>query len=528
MRTQRFFAPGTGQWPGALLLVVALLGALGSRADETRRNVLFIAVDDLRPTLGCYGDDVAITPHLDALAARGTTFLRAYCQQSVCNASRASIMTGRRPDSTKVYDLTTHFRKALPDVKTLPQQFREAGYRSHAVGKVYHGAKGHAFGNGIDDDQSWSGEVWFPQPHYYHSQEGIDIAEKWFAGHRKGLARTYPKLADPDSSWKDAIIRGLPWESSPTEDDEHADGQITSKGIEHLRAHAKSGEPFFLALGFLKPHVPFVAPKRYFDLYPEGSIPDVPNPFYPHGSPEYAHLDSAEMRVYHGIPRKRGEPVADEKLTREMRRAYYACASFIDAQVGRLLASLDELGLRENTVICFWGDHGYHLGENNLWCKRNNYELSCRVPLIIEVPGQKSPGAKTGALVELVDVLPTLTEACGLPLDRGAEGDSLLPLMNDPEREWKTAAFSQYPRVLKAHGKIMGTSMRTERWRFTEWLSEDGKFRQLELYDLENDPEGNENLARAPEVQGMIPALTEQLRAGWKAARPQHLTTETK
>jgi len=502
----------------ALLIIVAL-GLPESNADESKRNVLFIAVDDLRPTLSCYGDEVAITPHLDALAARGTTFLRAYCQQSVCNASRASIMTGRRPDSTGVYDLTTHFRKALPDVKTLPQQFREAGYHSLAVGKIYHGAKGHAFGNGIDDELSWSEDGWFPQPNFYHSKKGIEIAEKWFAGHRDSLAKNYPQLAEGNASWKDAIIRGLPWESSDTPDDEHADGQIANKGIEHLQTHAKSGEPFFLAVGFLKPHVPFIAPKRYFDLYPEGSIPDVPNPYYPKDSPEYAHYDSAEMRVYHGIPRKRGEPVADEKLTREMRRAYYACASFIDAQVGRLLATLDELGLRENTVICFWGDHGYHIGENNLWCKRNNYELSCRVPLIIQIPGQKSPGARTDALVELVDVLPTLTEACGLPLDEGVEGDSLLPLMADPEREWKTAAFSQYPRVLKTHGKIMGTSMRTDRWRFTEWLSADGKFRQVEIYDLENDPEGNVNLARNPAHRDRIPALTEQLHAGWKAAR---------
>lgn len=504
----------------APLLAALLLFPLSTRA-EAGPNVLFIAVDDLRPTLGCYDDEVAITPHLDALAAKGTTFLRAYCQQSVCNASRASLLTGRRPDSTRVYDLKTHFRNALPEVKTLPQQFREAGYRSLAVGKIYHGAKGHAFGNGIDDEPSWSEEGWFPRPNFYHSREGITIAEQWFARHRDQLAKTYPQLGEPGASWKDAIIRGLPWESSDTPDEEHADGQIANKAIEHLQAQAKSGEPFFLAVGFLKPHVPFVAPKRYFDLYPEGSIPDVPNPYYPKGSPEYAHYDSAEMRVYHGIPRKRGEPVADETLTREMRRAYYACTSFIDAQVGRLLATLDELDLRENTVICFWGDHGYHLGENNLWCKRNNYELSCRVPLILQIPGQKFPGARTDALVELVDVLPTLTEACGLPLDGGAEGDSLLPLMNDPERRWKSAAFSQYPRVLKEHGKIMGTSMRTKRWRFTEWLSDDGKFRQVEIYDLENDPEGNVNLARDPEHRDRIPALTKQLRGGWKAARPE-------
>ena len=508
---------------GRSLLIALILGfALSALVADAAapRNVLFIAVDDLRPTLGCYGDEVAVTPHLDALAQRGTTFLRAYCQQSVCNASRASIMTGRRPDTTKVYDLKTHFRTALPEVMTLPQQFREAGYRSLAVGKVYHGAKGHAFGNGIDDERSWSEAGWFPQPNFYHTEEGIDIAEKWFAGRRASMAKTYPHLAEPDASWKDAIIRGLPWEAPDVADEALADGQIASKGIEHLRAVAKSGEGFFLAIGFLKPHVPFVAPKRYYDLYPEGSIPPVTNGYYPKDSPAFAHLDSAEIRVYYGMPRKRGQPIADEKLTNEMRRAYYACTSYIDAQVGRLVAALDELGLRDDTVICFWGDHGYHLGENNLWCKRNNYELSCRVPMIIEVPGQQHRGGRTNALVELVDVLPTLTEACGLPADPGVEGDSLLPLMNDPNREWKSAAFSQYPRVLKEHGKVMGTSMRTARWRFTEWLSEDGKFRQVELYDLKNDPQGNANLARDPAHRDRISELTKQLRAGWKAARP--------
>jgi len=344
----------------AFLLGSALFVSAAAAAEkDSRPNVLFIAVDDLRPTLGCYGDAVAVTPHLDALAKRGTTFLRAYCQQSVCNASRASIMTGRRPDTTGVYDLTTHFREALPDVRTLPQQFREAGYRSLAVGKIYHGAKGHAFGNGIDDELSWSQPGWFPQPNYYHTEAGIEIAEKWFADHRKRLAKNYPQLAEPDASWKDAIIRGLPWEAPDVDDEALADGQIASKGIEYMKDAAGSGSPFFLAIGFLKPHVPFVAPKRYFDLYPEGSIPPVTNAFYPSGSPEYAHYDSAEMRVYHGIPRTRGQQVADKKLSNEMRRAYYACSSFVDAQVGRLVASLEALGLRENTVICFWGDHGF-------------------------------------------------------------------------------------------------------------------------------------------------------------------------
>ncbi|MCB1225264.1 MAG: sulfatase [Verrucomicrobiales bacterium] len=499
---------------------VGMVLAAWAPAGGAVKNVLFIAVDDLRPTLGCYGDEVAVTPHIDALAERGTTFLRAYCQQSVCNASRASILTGRRPDTTRVYDLETHFREALPGVKTLPQRFREAGWRSLAVGKIYHGVAGYALGNGLDDAPSWSEPGWFPQPNYYHTERGIKIAEAWFDQHRAQLAKTYPQLAAPGASWKDAIVRGLPWEVPEVGDDALADGQIAAKAIEHLRAAAREDSPFFLAVGFLKPHVPFVAPKRWFDLYPEGSIPPVPNPFYPKNSPAFAHLDSAEMRVYHGISRQRGQPVADEKLTAEMRRAYYACASYVDAQVGRLLAVLDELDLSESTAVCLWGDHGYHLGENNLWCKRNNYELACRVPLILRLPGQSHPGARTSSLVELVDVMPTLLEACGLPPDEGCEGNSLLPLMNDPERPWKKAAFSQYPRSLKEQGAVMGTSMRTDRWRFTEWRNRDGTFRQVELYDLQNDPQWNANIAGEAGYQDQIPNLTRQLRAGWEAARP--------
>jgi len=504
-----------------LLVSTVQVAAAAPSADPPRaQNVLFLSIDDLRPTLGCYGDEVAKTPHIDAIANRGTTFLRAYCQQAVCNASRASALTGRRPDTTRVYDLTTHFRDALPEVKTLPQRFREAGWRSWAAGKIYHGAKGHAFGNGLDDPRSWSEPGWFPRPHFYHTDRGVAIAEEWFAKRQERLAKRYPQLGEPGASWKDAIVRGLPWEAPDVEDGALADGQIADRAIEYLREAKREEESFFLAVGFLKPHVPFVAPKRYFDLYPPGSIPPVPNPFYPEHSPAYAHLDSAELRAYHGIPRKRGQPVADEDLAAEMRRAYYACTSYVDAQIGRIVDALEDHGFAENTAICVWGDHGYHLGENHLWCKRNNYELSCRAPLVIHVPGQERPGGRAEALVELVDMMPTLLEACGLPVGQGLEGDSLLPLLDDPDQAWKKAVFSQYPRTLKEHGRIMGTSMRTERWRFTEWINEDGSFRQVELYDLETDPQGNTNVARDPAYRDRIPVLTKQLRAGWKEARP--------
>lgn len=504
----------------SLWMLLMAMGMFCTSVDAARFNVLFVAVDDMRPALGCYGDPVAVTPHIDALAAGGTTFLRAYCQQSVCNASRASLMTGRRPDTTRVHDLTTHFRKALPDVVTLPQRFRQAGYRSLSVGKVYHGAKGHALGNGIDDDPSWSEDLWFPQLNFYHTDEGIRIAETWFEQHQSALTKAYPQLGTPEATWRDAVVRGLPWEAPDVADDALADGQIAAKAVAHLRECANRDEPFFLAVGFLKPHVPFVAPKRYFDLHPPKSIPPVPNPFIPQGAPGFSHLDSAEMRVYHGIPPRRGQPVADEELTQEMRRAYHSCVSFIDAQVGRLTAALTELGLEDDTIVCLWGDHGYHLGENGLWCKRNNFELACHSPLILRVPGQANPGKRTQALVEFVDVMPTLYEACDLSPDETAEGTSLLPLMKEPDRSWKKAAFSQYPRAVDKVGAVMGRSMRTDRWRFTEWRNEPGTFRMVELYDMQNDPMGNENVAKREEHAGLIKELTRQLRAGWKEARP--------
>ncbi|MFV1996054.1 MAG: sulfatase, partial [Verrucomicrobiales bacterium] len=481
-------------WRASFLVTLALFSVFPAGAARQRpMNVLFIAVDDLRPSLGCYGDPVAITPNLDRLAERGLLFERAYCQQAVCNPSRTSLMTGRRPDTTRVSDLTTDFRDTIPDVLTLPQLFREHGYHAQAVGKIYHGVKSYAFGNGLDDERSWSVPGWVPQLHYYHTPEGMRIAQDWFDRNRDRLVKRYPELEA--QTWKEAVIRGLPWEDPDVADDRVSDGRIAARAIEILRE--RKDEAFFLPVGFLKPHVPFVAPKRYFDLYPLEKIAPVSNGYFPVGAPKFAGLDSREMRAYHGIP-KRG-PVAEGRAARELYRAYYACVSFIDAQVGRLLDELERLELRDHTLVVLWGDHGYHLGENGFWCKQTNFELSARVPLIISVPGQENAGARTDALVELVDLYPSLAELCGLPLADGLEGLSFKPLLDEPGRSWKRAAFSQYPRNLSGRGVVMGRSMRTERYRFTQWTNERGDFRVVELYDHREDPEENENLAKRPE-----------------------------
>ncbi len=484
-------------------------------ADGSKRpNILFIAVDDLRPSLGCYGDPIAKSPHIDRLAKSGMVFNRAYCQQAVCSPSRTSLMTGRRPDTTRVFDLKTHFRQAIPNVVTLPQLFKQQGYHTQSVGKIYHGIATYPFGSQLDDPPSWSMPGYVPQLHFYHSPRGMQIAKEWYAIHGKRAKKRYPNVKF--HSWKDAVIRGLPWEAPDVPDSEVIDGRIATRAIKVL--NERKDEPFFLAVGFLKPHVPFIAPKKYFDMYPLESIPSVNNPFFPKGAPKFAGLNSSEMRVYYGIP-KRGR-IADELEARKLYRAYYACVSYVDAQVGRLLAELDQLKIRDNTVVILWGDHGYHLGENGFWCKQTNFELSARAPLIISVPGQQNAGSKTDALVEFVDIYPSLAELCNLPLPDGLEGTSFTPLLENPRRPWKTAAFSQYPRKIGGVGQVMGRSIRTDRYRFTEWAQSAKNFRVLELYDHKLDPEENENVADRPENADLIKQLTKKLHAGWQAALP--------
>jgi iduronate 2-sulfatase len=484
-----------------------------SKAASTRPNVLFIAVDDLRPSLGCYGDPIARSPHIDRLAKSGLVFNRAYCQQAVCSPSRTSLMTGRRPDTTRVFDLKTHFRKAMPNVVTLPQLFKQQGYHAQSVGKIYHGVGSYAIGNQLGDPPSWSVPGYLPQLHFYHSPRGMQIAEEWFAPRRRGLQKRYPGV----KSWKDVVVRGLPWEAPDVPDEEVIDGRIATRAIEIL--NKRKDEPFFLAVGFLKPHVPFIAPKKYFDLYPLETIKSVANPFFPKNAPKFAGLNSNEMRVYYGIP-KGSRPVADELESRKLYLAYYACVSYVDAQVGRLLAELDRLKLRDNTVVILWGDHGYHLGENGFWCKQTNFELSARAPLIISVPGQKNIGSRTDALVEFVDIYPSLAELCNLPQPDGLEGTSFTPLLENPQRPWKTAAFSQYPRKIGGVGQVMGRSMRIDRYRFTEWAQPAKNFRVTELYDHQRDPAENQNVAGRPENRELIERLTKKLHAGWQAALP--------
>ncbi len=483
-----------------VLLVLGLpwLG-LASAARAENPNVLFIAVDDLRPELGCYGGQHAKTPNIDALARRGMLFERAYCQQATCSPSRISLMTGRRPDSTGIYDLHTHLRTTMPEVVTLPQHFKNHGYFTQAFGKIYHG--------GLDDPQSWS-------------------VPSAFSGGSKGNPRKRPsvrKRASVDGgrillvSNTRSLLPRQPgnkpsWKIIPPEGEEGLiDQQVLTGATEALRSYKNrtQGKPFFLAVGFRKPHLSFWAPQRFYDLYPLDQMPLADNPFLPKDTPPFATTDdSGEVRTYTDIPSKAEGPIGEDKA-RELIRGYFACVSFIDSLVGQLVGELDRLGFGENTIIVLWGDHGWHLGEHAQWGKHTNFEVGTRVPLLFSVPGQKTRGTKTGRIAELVDIYPTLCELAGLSLPDGLEGDSLLPILRDPACPWDSVAISQWPRP------YMGYSMRTDCYRYTEWVPKadrDGAPEGVELYDHQADPDENVNLANRAENRALVEELSRRLR----------------
>ena len=480
-----------------LLCASSLFAQAKQPASAERSNVLFIAVDDLRPQLGCYGHANMKTPHIDALAARGLLFNRAYVQQAVCSPSRTVLMAGRRPDTTKIYDLETHFRTTIPDVVTLPQHFKSSGYHAQGFGKIYHG--------GLDDAASWSvPHTPVPGPAYGDPETLERIVER-----RKQLRAENLKPKQVNRR-----VKGPAWEAADVEDDQLPDGKTATSAIKAL--NEVKDRPFFLAVGFVKPHLPFVAPKKYFDLYPLDQIELPTNDQRPQGAPAQAVTDFGELRGYEKMPKK--TPIEPEQA-RDLIRAYYAAVSYTDAQVGRVVAELERLGLRDSTIIVLWGDHGWHLGEQGLWCKHTNFENATRNALLISAPGRHAQGgAKTDALVETVDLYPTLCELAGLPLPEGLEGTSVVPLLADPARAWKPAAFSQYPRE---GDKVMGYSIRTDRYRYTEW--QDAATKQplaTELYDHQTDPAETINLAAKNDQAEVVKKLSEQLRAGWRDALP--------
>jgi uncharacterized sulfatase len=451
------------------------LAAWPARADEKPQpNVLFIALDDLNTALGCYGHPLVKSPHIDRLAARGVRFERAYCQYPLCNPSRTSLMFGLRPDATGVQDNATNFRTTLPRAAALPQFFRLHGYFAARVGKMYHYGVPNDIGNAsMDDPKSW--EMTF-------NAWGRDKTDE-----AKVINYT-PHLG---------LGGALSWMIADGGDDEQTDAHVADEAIRILGQNR--GRPFFLGVGFYRPHVPCVAPKKWFDLYPldQVTLPNEP-------ADDRKHHPEAAYTV---TPPNYG---LDEAKLKDMRRAYYAAVSYGDAQVGRLLDALDRLKLSDNTIVVLWGDHGWHLGEHGLWQKMSLFEESARVPLIIAAPGGRAKGQACGRPVELLDLYPTLADLCGLPVPQGLHGTSLRPLLDDPAAPGPKAAYTQ---VRRGAGKdeFLGRSLRTERWRYTEW---DGGKRGAELYDHDSDPHEYLNLAADPGHAGTVKELKELLKRG--------------
>lgn len=500
-------------WFRGTLVTAAMLTGVIADVSADRPNVLFIVADDLRTDLGCYGNAELKTPHLDSLARSGLLFERAYCQQAVCGPSRSSVLSGARPDSTGIYQNSIRIRESLmPDLVTLPQLYRENGYTSLSVGKIYHHEEVETGGDVStrpgDDPLSWSEAPW------YHG----DPYEQWFKPASHALMERYRALP---ADQRRRVVRGPAYEGAVAPDEVYPDGQIASKAIQVL--NRVKDQPFFLAVGFRRPHLPLNAPQKYWDLYPPETIRLPDNHYFPEHVPDLAVHNSYELRSYVPMP-SQGDIPEEEALN--LIRAYKACTSFLDAQIGRLLTELDRLQLADDTIVIFWSDHGYHLGENGLWTKMTNFDVATRTPMIVRVPGRHSRGGdKTNALVELVDIYPSLAELCGLELPSHLEGTSFAPLIAEPDRSWKPAVFSQYPR--RVEGKYrpsvdpVGYSMRTERYRYTEWTTPNEGVVATELYDLENDPAENHNVVGRAGHQDLVKMLAAKLHAGWQAARPQ-------
>lgn len=494
-----------------MLILVAVQCATEAFAAPRRPNVLLIAIDDLRPELGCYGADHVQSPHIDALSRSGLTFQRAYCQQAVCNPSRTSLMTGMRPESIGVTGNHVHFRDKHADVVTLSQHFKNHGYHAQSIGKIYHGVfpegASKTVWDTMGDPPSWSVPTTRFGPRYYYTEEGAEQAKASY------LAMYKPANPGPDD-WTQKLVFGPMTEAPDVPDNALYDGKVADAAVSALQSlKGRPEQPFFLAVGFIKPHTPFVAPKKYFAMYSESDIDLPSNQELPTGAPEFAGHGSGEIRRYTDQPGRGPIPTENQ---RRMRHAYRACTTFTDAQVGRVLAELERLGLADNTIVVLFGDHGYHLGEKGLWGKTTNFELDARVPLIVRRPGMRSAGQQTAALTELVDIYPTLAELARLPVSAHLDGTSFAQTLNDPQHAADAAAFSQFPRGGNANlgGKIMGYSMRTDRWRYTEWIDRaTGRITARELYDHENDAQETENLAGRPDRQPLLGKLSRQLRA---------------
>ena len=461
----------------AVMMVVVLSAGNASKA-ATAPNILFIAVDDLRPQLACYGKSFMHSPNIDQLASRGVLFERAYCMVPTCGASRASLMTGLRPMRQRFVNFMTWAEKDAPRITTLNTHFKQHGYRTISLGKVFHHPE--------DNVAGWSEKPWVADDHDYQRTEQ---RQKIVAEHQK----KYPKRPKPG---------GPAYEAAEAPDENYRDGQNATRAIEYLQKLAEQpSEPFFLAVGFHKPHLPFTAPQKYWDLYDADKIDLPDNYFPPQGAPKIALHNSGELRTYAGIPAK--GPV-DRATARKLIHGYYACVSFVDAQIGKVLRELDRLKLTETTVVVLWGDHGWQLGEHGMWNKHACFETSMHAPLLVVTPHDEVvvPGMRVAALVEFIDIYPSLCQLAGLPQPEHLQGQSFVPLLHDPQAPWKSFAV----------GRIRtGDTIRADNYRYTEYTGNPNARPERMLYDHREDPDENVNVADRSQNESLNRQLADEL-----------------
>jgi iduronate 2-sulfatase len=482
-----------------------------------KSNVLFIAVDDLKPMLKCYGENHMVTPNIDRLAKMGTIFMNNYCQQAVCAPTRASLLTGQRPDYTRVWDLKTLIRDMNPTIMTLPQYFKENGYATTGIGKVFDPRSVDKETDAISwsipydkiDNKDYAEGYGKPLNNYYQSPDNKKLVAKIEADAKsKGL------------TGNDLVIfldknRGPAFESADVPDEAYTDGANIKKAVAAIAKLAKSNQPFFYAAGISKPHLPFCSPKKYWDLYDHSKINLAAFQKLAEGTPEFAFQASGELVNNYVLPNGErydtGYKPKTDAQQRDLIHGYYAAVSFMDAQVGKLLDALKANGIDNNTIVVLWGDHGWHLGDHTMWCKHSNFEQATRTPLIIATPQYKG-NQKAQGLTEFVDVFPTLTELAGLKTPDGLAGKSLVPLLKDPKKEVKNYAQSQYFRNV---GKkdVMGYAIRTKRYRYVAWFEADYRKEKIlatakpiavELYDYVTDPNEMENMATKSKYQKIV------------------------
>lgn len=503
--------------------IASVLPSCRFLSENKRPNVLFVIVDDLRPELGCYGNTEIKTPHFDRFARESVIFQRAYCQAAACAPSRASVMMGMRPESTRVWSLGEKFREINPDAVTMPQYFHKFGYHTVSMGKIFH--------NHMPDLVSFVEPDL--KPERYKTPELIDRDPESFY-HDEELKKEHAqvraeRIKDKPDNYSGGWAYGRSWEAYDGSDNAFYDGAQTDLAIETLKRIKEKNQPFYLAVGYFRPHLPFVAPKKYWDLYDRDTLSMAKNPYLPKNSPHMAINSCYELTGCYDLEYVKHPAVYQlpEETARLLKHGYYASVSFVDACFGRLMNGLKELGLDKNTIVVVWGDHGWKLGEHGSWCKQTNYNIDTRVPLLIRAPGVHQKGQYSDQLVELVDLFPTLCDLVDIDIPDNMEGISFKPLLKNPELELKSAVFSHYhqkPKSTLDGNRYMGYSIVTSRYHYVEWFRWDDEKKiaydqiGVELYDNQNDPEENVSIAGYPENQELVRNLSKRLKAGWRAA----------